>query len=101
MTPIRALTTDRAAAVRLRRMAPWLILLAIGVLLMVPGILFELGHDPSQGRRPLTTVPTAPAMVADAVPSPGRMVPRESWREPGAARRSAAPTAQSGRPSIR
>jgi hypothetical protein len=75
MTPIRPLTTEPTAAARLRRMAPWLILLAIGVSLMVPGIVFEFGHHPSEERRPLTTVPTAAALMADAVPSHRRMEP--------------------------
>ena len=55
MVPRCELATEPAAAARLRRVAPWLILLAIGALLMVPGILFELGERPSGARPTLTS----------------------------------------------
>lgn len=53
MAPTIALTREPGVAVRLRRMAPWLIVLAIGALLMVPGIVLE--PDVKRSGRALTT----------------------------------------------
>jgi hypothetical protein len=57
MTLSCELTMEPAGAARLRQMAPWLILLVIGALLMMPGIIYELGERPSgdQHYRPTLT----------------------------------------------
>lgn len=57
MTPNCELTRESAGAARLCRMAPWLILLAIAALMMVPGILFELGKRPAGDAGRIATLP--------------------------------------------
>ena len=57
MTLSCELMMEPAGAARLRWTAPWLVMLVIGALLMVPGTLYDIGdgHSGDQDHRPTLT----------------------------------------------